>query len=109
MEYKDYDRHSGTITIPPAHIAYAVTIAYTFGSSRGLRLRTCIQPCNWNALLLLTKGNLKTRIKPRSNDSVRRIRRQNTHTVEGAELEPATRKHVVPTYLPLDYPPTYLN
>jgi hypothetical protein len=53
--------------------------------------------------LLLTKGNLQTRIKPLSNDSVRHIRRQNTHTVGGAGLEPAARKHVVPTYLPLDH------
>jgi hypothetical protein len=51
--------------------------------------------------LLLTKENLQTRIKPLSNDPVRRIRRQNTHTVGGAGLEPAARKHVVPTYLPL--------
>jgi hypothetical protein len=43
MEPKDYERHSETIIIPPAHVAHAVTIAYPFGSSRGLR--TCIQPC----------------------------------------------------------------
>jgi hypothetical protein len=36
MESKDYERHSDTITIPPAHVAYAVTIAYPFGCSRGL-------------------------------------------------------------------------
>jgi hypothetical protein len=53
--------------------------------------------------ILLTKENLQTRIKPQSNDSVRQIRRQNTHTVGGAGLEPAARKHVVPAYLPLDH------
>jgi hypothetical protein len=45
--------------------------------------------------LLLTKENLQTRIKHLSNDSVRHIRRQNTHTAGGAGLEPAARKHVV--------------
>jgi hypothetical protein len=40
MESKDYERHSETIAIPPAHVAL---IAYPFGSSRGLR--TCIQSC----------------------------------------------------------------
>jgi hypothetical protein len=42
-------------------LPYAVTIAYPFGSSRGLR--TCIQPCikeglsrNWNALPTTDKG-----------------------------------------------------
>jgi hypothetical protein len=54
---------------------------------------------------LLTKENLQTRIKPLYNDSVCRIRRQNTHTAGGVGLEPAAHKHVVPTYLPLDYPP----
>jgi hypothetical protein len=49
--------------------------------------------------------NLQTRIKPLSNDSVRHIRRQNTHTAGGAGLEPVVRKHVVPTYLPLDHLP----
>jgi hypothetical protein len=34
-----------------------------------------------------------------SNDSVRHIRRQNTHTAGGAELEPAARKYVVPKIL----------
>jgi hypothetical protein len=47
--------------------------------------------------LLLTKEKLQTRIKPLSNDSVRHIRRQNTHTTGGAGLKPAARKHVVPT------------
>jgi hypothetical protein len=59
--------------------------------------------------LLLTKEslqeNLQTRIKPLSNDFIRHIRRQNTHTAGGAGLEPAARKHVVPTYLPLDHLP----
>jgi hypothetical protein len=55
--------------------------------------------------LLLTKENLQTRIKPQSNDSVRHIRRQNTPTAGGAGLEPAARKHVVPTYLLLDHLP----
>jgi hypothetical protein len=49
--------------------------------------------------LLLTKENLQTRIKSLSNDSVRHIRRQNTHTAGGAGLEPAARKHVVPKIL----------
>jgi hypothetical protein len=49
--------------------------------------------------LLLTKENLQTRIKPLSNDSVRHIRRQNTHTAGEAGLEPAARKHVVPKIL----------
>jgi hypothetical protein len=55
--------------------------------------------------LLLTKENLQTRIKPVSNDSVRHIRCQNTHTAGGAGLDPAARKHVFPTYLPLDHLP----
>jgi hypothetical protein len=55
--------------------------------------------------LLLIKENLQTRIKPLSNDSVRHIRRQNTHAAEGAVLEPAARKYVVSTYLPLDHFP----
>jgi hypothetical protein len=55
--------------------------------------------------LLVTKETLKTRIKPLSDDSVRHIRRQNTHTAGGAELEPGARKHLVPTDLPLDHLP----
>jgi hypothetical protein len=58
--------------------------------------------------LLLTKENLQTKIKPVSNDTVRHIRRQNTQTAGGAGLEPAARKHVAQTYLPLDHlPPLY--
>jgi hypothetical protein len=60
---------------------------------------------NWNAL---PRENLQTRIKPRSNDCVRHIRRQDTHTVVGAGLEPVARKHVVRTYLPLDHFPPYM-
>jgi hypothetical protein len=46
MESKDYERHSEAITIPPARmLPCAVTITYPFGSSGGLRTRTCIQPC----------------------------------------------------------------
>jgi hypothetical protein len=92
----------------------AVTIAYPFGGSRGLR--ACIQPCKgWVRAatrmrsLLLTKENLQTRIKPLSNDSVRHIRRQNTYTAGGAGLEPVARKLVVPTYLPLDHLPPSKN
>jgi hypothetical protein len=55
--------------------------------------------------LLLTKENLQARIKPLSNDSVRHMRRQNTHTAGGAGLELVARKHVAPTYLPLDHLP----
>jgi hypothetical protein len=44
--------------------------------------------------LLLTRENPQTRIKPLSNDSIRHIRRQNTHTAGGAGLEPAACKHV---------------
>jgi hypothetical protein len=57
--------------------------------------------------LLLAEENLQIRIKPLSNDSVRRIRRQNTHTAGGAGLEPSAREHVVPTYLPLDRLPRF--
>jgi hypothetical protein len=60
--------------------------------------------------ILLTKENLQTRMKPLSNDSLRHIKRQNTDTAGGAGgvgLEPATRKHAVPTYLPLDHHPLY--
>jgi hypothetical protein len=82
----------------------AVTIAYPFGGSRGYtRASNLVNKSlsrSWNAL---PKENLQTRIKPLYNDSVCHIRRQNTHTAGEAELEPAARKHVVPTYLPLDH------
>jgi hypothetical protein len=72
----------------------AATIACTFGNNRGLHAR---------ASNLINKSEpesqLQTRIKPLSYDSVRHIRRQNTHTTGGAGLEPAARKHVVATYL----------
>jgi hypothetical protein len=45
--------------------------------------------------LLLTNENLQTRIKPLSKDP------EYPH----GELEPTPRKHVVPTYLPLDHLP----
>jgi hypothetical protein len=85
---------------------YAVTIAYPFGGYA--RASNLVNKSGSEMhSLLLTKENLQTRINPLSNDSVRHIRRQNTHTAGGAGLEPPARKHVVPTYLPLDHlPPT---
>jgi hypothetical protein len=51
--------------------------------------------------LRLLSFHLQTRIKPLSDDFVPHIRRQNTHTAGGAGLEPAARKHVVPTLVSL--------
>jgi hypothetical protein len=79
----------------------AVTIAYQFRSS--LVNKGGSEP----QLEWLPTADKGTRIKPLSNDSVRHIRRQNTHTAGGSELEPTARKHVVPTYLPLDHLPPY--
>jgi hypothetical protein len=39
MESKDYERHSETIAIPPAHLALRYDNRYPFGSSRGLHAR----------------------------------------------------------------------
>jgi hypothetical protein len=80
-----------TLRLLPFHLRMlpcVVTIPYQFGSSRGLP--TCTQPCKQGlqleCTLLLTKDNLLSRIKPLSNDSVRHVRRQNTHTA-GERLE----------------------
>jgi hypothetical protein len=62
-------------------------------------------PFHLHVALRCDRGKPATGIKPLSNESVRHIRRQNTHTAGGAGLEPAARKHVVPTYLPPDHLP----
>jgi hypothetical protein len=36
VESKDYERHSETLTIPPAHVALRCHNRFQFGSSRGL-------------------------------------------------------------------------
>jgi hypothetical protein len=99
MESKDYDRHSEIITILPAHVALRcdnrlpiweqsrVTHVHpTFLAGAGLSH-------SWNVLpLLLTKENLRARIKSLSRDSVRHIKCQNTHTTRGAGLKSPARK-----------------
>jgi hypothetical protein len=80
-----------TLRLLPFHLRMlpcAVTIAYPFGRSTGLR--TCIRPCKQEPQLdTADKGKPVTRIKPLSG-------RSGTQT-----------QHVVPTYLPLDrHPPT---
>jgi hypothetical protein len=86
MESEDYERQSLTHLGAVEGYARASNIAN--------------KSSNWCAL--------PNRIKLLSNDTVRHIRCQNTHTAGGAGLEPAARKHVVPTYLPLDHLPPWL-
>jgi hypothetical protein len=94
------------LPIPPAHVALAVTIATHLGAVEGYaRVSNLVNKSGSEPQL--EKETLQTRIKPLSNDSVRHIRRQNTHAAGGAGLEPAACKHVVPTYLPLDHLPPY--
>jgi hypothetical protein len=82
-------------------LPYAVTFAYPFGSNRGLRASNLFNKGWFESQLectpyyILTKDNLKTRINPLYNGTVRHIRRQSTHMAGGAELELAARQYVV--------------
>jgi hypothetical protein len=57
------------------------------------------------ALPSADKGKPANQDQPLPNDTVRHTRRQNTHTAGGAGLEPAARKHVVPTFTARPSPP----
>jgi hypothetical protein len=102
MESKDYERHSETIAYSTCACCPTLWQSLThLGAGEGYaRASNLVNKSG--SKLQLECTNLQTRIKPLSNDSVRHTRRQNTHTAGGARLEPATRKHVVPTFLLLN-------